>query len=84
MGKQVVTIDGLDLFDMISFIGKKNKRYLAIILADVEQIIDKDSKEFEAIRKIFLDGFNDYTRAIVRIVFGDIEYTTITKKNDTS
>ena len=74
MGSQVVKIDGLDLFDLISFINKKNKRYQAVILADVEEILGKDSEEFKIIRKLFLDGFNDYTRSIVRIVFGDIEY----------
>ena len=74
MGKHVVTIDGLDAFDLISFIGKKNKKFQAIILADAEEILGKDSEEFKQIRKLFLDGFNDYTRSIVRIVFGDIEY----------
>ena len=83
MGKQVVTMDGLDLFDMISFISKKNKRFCAVILADAEEVLGKDSEEFEAIRKIFLDGFNDYTRSIVRIVFGDIEYTAV-DRNDAS
>ena len=74
MGKQVVEIDGLDLFDLVSFISKKNKRFIAIILADIEEIVGKDSDEYQQIRKIVLDGFNDYTRSVVRIIFGDIEY----------
>ena len=75
MGKEpVVEIDGLDLFDLITFISKKNKRFIAIILADIEEIVGKDSDEYQQIRKIVLDGFNDYTRSVVRIVFGDIEY----------
>lgn len=80
MGRQVVEIDGLDLFDLISFISKKNKRFLAIILADIEEILGKDSREYKLIRKIVLDGFNDYTRSVVKVVFGDIEY----KINDAS
>lgn len=80
MGKQVVEIDGLDLFDLISFISKKNKRFIAIILAETEEIVGKDTEEYTALRKIILDGFNDYTRSIVRIIFGDIEY----KINDSS
>lgn len=80
MGKQVVEIDGLDLFDLISFISKKNKRFIAIILAETEEIVGKDTEEYIALRKIILDGFNDYTRSIVRIIFGDIEY----KINDSS
>jgi hypothetical protein len=75
MGKEpVVEIDGLDLFDLITFISKKNKRFIAIILADIEEIVGKDSDTYQQIRKIVLDGFNDYTRSVVRIVFGDIEY----------
>lgn len=76
----MVEIDGLDLFDLISFISKKNKRFIAVMLADTEDILGKDSPEYQQMRKIILDGFNDYTRSIVRIVFGDIEY----KVNDAS
>lgn len=74
MEEPVVEIDGLDLFDLITFISKKNKRFLAIILNDIEEILGRDSDEYQQIRKIVLDGFNDYTRSVVRIVFGDIEY----------
>lgn len=80
MGKHVVEIGGLDLFDLITFISKKNKRFIAIMLAETEEIVGKDSEEYKKLRKIILDGFNDYTRSIVRIVFGDIEYNV----NDSS
>jgi hypothetical protein len=80
MGKQVVEIDGLDLFDLISFISKKNKRFIAIMLAEAEEIVGKDTEEYQLLRKVILDGFNDYTRSVVRIIFGDIEY----KVNDSS
>jgi hypothetical protein len=69
-----VVIQGLDLMEVINFIGKKNKRYQAMSLQELELIIPKDSEEFKKIRKLFLDGYNDYTRAILRIIFGDIEY----------
>jgi len=80
MGKHVVEIGGLDLFDLITFISKKNKRFIAIMLAETEEIVGKDSEEYKKLRKIILDGFNDYTRSLVRIIFGDIEYNV----NDSS
>jgi len=36
--------------------------------------LGKDSKEYTLVRKLVLDGFNNYTRSIVRAIFGDIEY----------
>lgn len=69
-----VIIQGLDLLEVIGFIAKKNRRYQAMSLQDLEEIIPKDSEEFRKIRKLFLDGYNDYTRAILRIIFGDIEF----------
>jgi hypothetical protein len=43
-------------------------------LQELETILPADSEEFKMIRKLFLDGYNDYTRSILRIIFGDIEY----------
>jgi hypothetical protein len=64
-------IQGLDLVDVIHFIAKKNKTYLAIMLHDLEEVVDKDSPEFAKIRKIMLDGINEYTRSINRVIFGN-------------
>ena len=69
-----VIIRGLDLLDILGLISDKNKKYQAIILSDIELVLGKDSKEFKQIRKIVLDGVNDYTRSAVRILFGDINY----------
>jgi len=68
-----VIIQGLDLQDIIDFIDKKNKKFQAITLTEYEEILDKNSPEFKAIRKITLDGYNNYTRSVVRAIFGDIE-----------
>jgi hypothetical protein len=72
--KNEVIIQGLDLEEVIGFINRKNKRYLAICLQDLEDIIKPDSNEYALIRKLLLDNFNDYTRAVLKIIFGDIEY----------
>lgn len=64
-------ITGLDLLDIIGFIGRKNKSYQAILLSDIEEILGKDTKEFSQIRKLILDGFNNYTRSVLRVIFGN-------------
>jgi hypothetical protein len=68
-----VVIDGVDVIDLITWINKKNKKYLANGMDDVEKVLGKDSEEFIKVRKIFLDSFNDYTRSILVSLFGNIE-----------
>jgi hypothetical protein len=67
-------VQELDVLDVIKNIGKKNKRLQAILLQEVEKLVDKDSPEFEALRKAILDETNNYTRSVIRVIFGDIEY----------
>lgn len=69
MGKGEI-IQGLDLLDVVNFINKKSKTFQAIFLQDLEEIIPKDSESFIAIRKLFLDSFNNYTRSVFNIIFG--------------
>ncbi len=71
-GAQVV-IDGLNMFDIITIISKKNKRYIANALDEMEEILGSDTKAFLKVRKVFLDSQNDYTRSIFVTLFGDIE-----------
>ena len=66
-------IQGLDTIDVAKIISKKNSKFLAIGLQELEESLDKNEKNFNNIRKIFLDNFNDYTRSIMRVIFGDIE-----------
>ena len=68
-----VVVQGLDLIDIITFISKKNKKFQAITLSEYEEILDKNSAEFKAIRKVTLDNYNNYTRSVVRAIFGDVE-----------
>jgi hypothetical protein len=35
--------------------------------------MEKDSNEYKFVRKLFLDGFNDYTRSVMRTLFGNVE-----------
>ncbi len=68
-----VTIDGLNMFDIITMINKKNKRYIANALDEMEEVLGSDTEQFIKVRKIFLDTQNDYTRSIFVTLFGDIE-----------
>ncbi|MHA1950294.1 MAG: hypothetical protein ACW99G_14720 [Candidatus Thorarchaeota archaeon] len=73
-------VQGLAPIEIIKFIDKKKKRFLAIGLNDLEQIcetfgISKDSDEFQLVRKLILDLVNEYTRSLMVIIFGDIEHS---------
>lgn len=63
-------IKGLDLLDIIDYIGRKNKKYLAMLLQDVEDVLDKDSTEFKRVRNLILGNYNNYTRSVLRAIFG--------------
>jgi len=64
-------INGLDLLDILSLIKRKQSRYIALLLNDVEEVLEFDPEAFSIIRKILLDYINDYTRSIFRILIGD-------------
>lgn len=68
-----VVIDGLNMFDIINMIQKKNRRYIAHALDQVEEVLDSESEEFLLVRKIILDTQNTYTRSIFVTLFGNIE-----------
>ena len=64
-------INGLDLLDILGLIKRKQSRYIALLLNDVEEVLEFDPEAFSIIRKILLDYINDYTRSIFRILIGD-------------
>ena len=61
---------GLDLVDLVHGISRKNKKFSAILLSDMENILGKDSDQFKEIRALVLDSYNAYTRSLLRIIFG--------------
>ena len=69
----------VDVFSLIKEIGIKNKVHQAKMLQVLENSID-DPKVFAEVRKFFLDEQNSYTRSIVRLIFGDIEFLHFNKK----
>lgn len=64
-------IQGLDPLDVAGFVSKKNKKYQAVLLQDIEEILGRDTQEFAAIRKLVLDSYNNYTRSVLRVIFGN-------------
>lgn len=68
-----VVLQGFDILDTVRFISKTNKKCQATILAGLETVIDKNSSDYNIVRKIVLDGTNDFTRTIVKNIFGDID-----------
>lgn len=69
-------INNVSILDVIQFVSKKNGRYIATMLARIEDIIPPDSETFQEVRKIVLDGMNDFSRAILIEIFGNIEGLT--------
>lgn len=69
-----VTIDGLDLVDVLQQITRKKKKFIKITLDEIEDAMN-DEEAYKIVRKAVLDGFNDYTRSFMRAFFGEIEGT---------
>jgi hypothetical protein len=44
------------------------------MLSDLELLYpDRNVREYKIARKIILDGMNDYTRSLLRVLFGEVE-----------
>lgn len=67
-------VQEVDIVDIIKSVGKRNKKVQAILLQEIEKHIDKGSPGYNELRKFILDEVNNYTRSIMRDIFGDIEY----------
>jgi len=72
MTRKEVVIEGLDVIDVLGETSRKNRKFAAIFLNELDEVVS-DVKLKKEIRKMFLDNQNNYTRSIVRMIFGDIE-----------
>lgn len=66
-----VLIEGVDIVEVLNFLEKKKNKYLAIILNDLELILKDSRQEYSSTRKVILDTFNEYSRAISEVLFHD-------------
>jgi len=73
MDRARVIIQGFDVMGITKHISQMNKRNEAILLSSIENLIGRDSPHFLAIRKLILDYTNDFSRTIVKDIFGDID-----------
>lgn len=67
-----VIIQGFDIIDITGFIGRTNKKYQATLLAQLEEVLGRDTEQYELVRKLVLDSTNNFVRAIVKAIFGEI------------
>lgn len=86
-GRDGHVVQGLDVLDILGFMDKKKKRFLAISLNELEEIFDaadisRDSPEFQYTRKLILDLVNEYTRSILVLIFGKIETEKYIEKKE--
>jgi hypothetical protein len=67
-------IQEVDTLSILNAVGKKNKRLQAKLLQELEKHVDKNTDDYDELRKFVLDEVNSYTRSIMRDIFGDIEF----------
>jgi hypothetical protein len=66
-------IQEVHVLDIVKYIARKNKKLQAILLQKLEETIDPRAEGYTDFRKLILDETSNFSRAIVRQVFGDIE-----------
>lgn len=66
-------VQEIDVLTVLGSIGKKKKKLQAILLQELETVIEKSDPGYAKMRKVILDETSDYSRAVVKSIFGDIE-----------
>lgn len=69
----------VDLMSVLHEIGTKNKTLNAKVLSELEKYITNE-EDFKLIRSFILDEQNSYTRSIVRLIFGEVEFMNFSKR----
>jgi hypothetical protein len=67
-----VILQGVDVMDMINFLTNKNSKFQATTLSHLESVLGKDTEQFKQARKIYLDSSNNFLRAVITAIFGDV------------
>jgi len=65
--------ENINVIDVVEFLIRKAKKFEAVALSDIENVLVDRPEEYEVIRKIFLDTMNNYVRLILKTLFNDIE-----------
>lgn len=81
----IESIHELDMIDIIRLIQRRKGKFSFLLLSDLSDEFEKHgfntdmksgnaSEFFKVVRKIVLDGLNDYTRSVNRVLVGnDVE-----------
>jgi len=64
-------VQNVETVDLIQFINRKKKLHQRLLLNALEEALDVGSPEYKFLRKIILDNTNDFSRSVVRTIFGD-------------
>lgn len=62
-------IQPMNLLELIEDIYKMSKQRQAAFLTELQMFLSPD--DFKKVRKLYLDSTNDYTRSVIKEVFGD-------------
>jgi hypothetical protein len=65
--------EDINVIDVVAFLIRKAKKFEAVALSDIENILIDKPEDYEAVRKVFLDTMNNYVRLIMKTLFDDIE-----------
>jgi hypothetical protein len=66
-------IQQVDVLDILSSVAKKKRKLQAILLQELETVVPKDTPGYGKMRKVILDETSDYSRSVIKVIFGDIE-----------
>jgi hypothetical protein len=64
-------VQNIEVVDIIEFINRKKRLHQKLMLNGIEEVLGKDTVEYQKARKVILDNSNDFARSIVRSIFGD-------------
>ena len=67
-----VILKEVDVMDLVAFLDRKNRKFQATLLADLEKTITNPA-EYRLARKAVLDSSNNFLRLVIKTVFGEIE-----------
>jgi hypothetical protein len=71
--KTGVIMQGFEIMDVVGFISVLTKRYQANLLSNIEKTLGPNDARYKEVRKLILDSTNNFSRAVVNSLFGDIE-----------
>ncbi len=61
-----------EFWDTVKVLRRKKNKHLAVMLEQLETLLppEEHEREYKLVRKLILDHFNDYHRAVYRTVLG--------------